>query len=151
MLKEYNSLDVANRLRDLADLRRVSMQQVLLDCGINRNAMTHMRTSMPNAGSLAKLADRLECSVDYLLGRSEDIQAIGSGQAPAPSPSLQVVEQPPQAALSRNASEMLALFDQLPDRDQVLLIGRLQNMVEQLQASEGGQGGSSESSPARAG
>lgn len=126
MAKEYNPLDVANRLRDLADLRGVPMQQVLLDCGINRNAMTHMRTSMPSASSIAKLADRLDCSIDYLMGRSPQVQTPGVEQA--------IVES------SRNAAEMLALYVKLSERDQVLLIGRLQNMVEQ-------QGGGDEASP----
>lgn len=146
MDKVYNPFDVANRLREMADLRRVAMQVVLSDCGMNRNAMTHMRKSMPSARSLAKLADRLECSVDYLLGRTSEMLTPGAGQAPAPiqddGPDL---DEAPQ--LSRNAAEMLELFEQLPAREQVLFIGRLQEAV----ARTVGEGKNSGSSPVKAG
>ena len=41
------------------------------DVGMGFNAMSNMRTSMPKADNLAKIADYLDCSVDYLLGRTD--------------------------------------------------------------------------------
>lgn len=138
----YKSSDVADKLRSMAKLRGVSMASVLSDCGMNFNAMTHMRKSMPNAGSLAKLADRLECSVDYLLGRTTEMLTPGAGQAPVPiqdeGPDL---DEAPQ--LSRNAAEMLELFEQLPGHEQDRLIGRAQLLVEQ-------QGGKKDATPIQA-
>lgn len=125
----YKSSDVADRLRDMAKLRGVTMKAVLEDCDLNFNMMTMMRTSMPKADTIAKLADRLECSVDYLLGRTSEMLTPGAMQSPAQT-----------SAQAQNISEMLALYVQLSERDQVLLIGRLQNMVEQ-------QGGGGEASP----
>lgn len=132
----YKSSDVADRLREVAKSKGITMKDALKDAGLSFNIMTGMRTSMPKADTLAKLADVLDCSIDYLMGRSPQPQTPGAEQA--------IVES------SRNAAEMLSLYVQLSERDQVLLIGRLQNMVEQLQAREEGQGGSSESSPAKA-
>ena len=144
----YKSSDVADKLRSMAKLRGVSMASVLSDAGLSYNLMTNMRKSMPNATSLAKLADRLECSVDYLLGRTSEMLTPGAGQAPAPiqddGPDL---EEAPQ--LSRNAAEMLELFEQLPGREQVLFIGRLQEAVART-VGEGGVRGSG-SSPVKAG
>lgn len=146
MDKVYNPFDVANRLREMADLRRVAMQEVLLDCGMNKNAMTHMRKSMPSAGSLAKLADRLECSVDYLLGRTTDMLTPGADQTPPPIQETDGrQEDVPQ--LSRNTAEMLELFKQLPAREQILFIGRLQEAVVRTV----GEGENSGSSPVKAG
>ncbi len=122
----YKSSDVADKLRDMAKLRGVTMKAVLEKAGLSFNIMTGMRTSMPKADTIAKLADALDCSVDYLMGRSPQLQTPGVEQA--------IVE------TSRNAAEMLTLYVQLSERDQVLLIGRLQNMVEQ-------QGGGDEASP----
>lgn len=48
------------------------MKQVLADAGLGYNTMTTYRTSMPKADNLAKIADCLDCSVDYLLGRTDD-------------------------------------------------------------------------------
>jgi len=132
----YKSSDVADKLREVAKLRKVTMKEALKDAGLSFNVMTNMRTSMPNATTLAKLADTLDCSVDYLMGRSPQLQTPGVEQA--------IVES------SRNAAEMLSLYVQLSERDQVLLIGRLQNMVEQAQSENEDKGKTSASSPAKA-
>lgn len=132
----YKSSDVADKLRDVAKLRGVTMKDALKKANLNFNMMTMMRTSMPKADTLAKLADELDCSVDYLMGRSPQLHTPGVEQA--------IVES------SRNATEMLSLYVQLSERDQVLLIGRLQNMVEQAQSEKEGRGEVSGSSPAKA-
>ena len=144
----YRSSDVADRLRHVSKSKGMTMKAVLEDCGLNFNMMTMMRTSMPKADTLAKLADRLECSVDYLLGRTSEMLTPVAGQTPAPiqdnGPDLGEVPQ-----LSRNAAEMLELFEQLPGREQVLFIGRLQEAVTRT-TGEGGARGSG-SSPVKAG
>ena len=40
--------------------------------GISDRTLDNYKTSMPNADKLAKIADYLDCSVDYLLGRTAD-------------------------------------------------------------------------------
>lgn len=144
----YKSSEVADKLRSMARLRGVSMASVLSDAGLSYNLMTNMRKSMPNATSLAKLADRLECSVDYLLGRTSEMLTPGADQTPPP---VQEEEDSPGDAprLSSNAAEMLELFELLPPREQVLFIGRLQEAVART-VGEGGAKGSG-SSPVKAG
>lgn len=68
----YDSADVAARIKALAKLKKITVKQLLADAGLGYNMMTMMRTSMPKADNLAKLADGLDCSVDYLLGRTDD-------------------------------------------------------------------------------
>jgi len=68
-------LDVAARIKSLAKLKKITVKKLLLDAGLSYNMMTMMRTSMPKADNLAKLADGLDCSVDYLLGRTDDPQS----------------------------------------------------------------------------
>lgn len=71
----YNSADVAARIKTLAKLKKITVKQLLVDAGLSYNMITMMRTSMPKADNLAKLADYLDCSVDYLLGRTDDPQS----------------------------------------------------------------------------
>mgnify|MGYP002515618577 CR=1 FL=1 len=77
----YNSADVAARIKALAKLKKITVKQLLADAGLGYNMMTMMRTSMPKADNLAKLADGLDCSVDYLLGRTDDPQSHRREQA----------------------------------------------------------------------
>lgn len=86
------------------------------------NTLVNMKGSMPRADTLAKIADYLQCSVDYLLERTEEIPTAGTGQQ---SPSL-----------PENSREMLSLFEQLPERQQLILIGRLQEMVAPMAPAE---------------
>lgn len=52
--------------------RGTTSKQMLEDAGLSYNFMTMMSRSMPKADSLARIADVLGCSVDYLLGRTEE-------------------------------------------------------------------------------
>lgn len=68
----YLSSDVADKIKALAKTRKISMKQLLSDIGMGFNTMSNMKTSMPKADNLAKIADYLDCSVDYLLGRTDN-------------------------------------------------------------------------------
>lgn len=74
----YNSQDVAERIKELAQKRNVSVKQVLSDIGLGFNTMSNMKTSMPKSDNLAKIADYLNCSVDYLLGRTDSPEVTGA-------------------------------------------------------------------------
>lgn len=68
----YNSANVAERIRSMAKKRGLTVKKLLEDVGLGFNTMSNMKTSMPKADNLAKIADYLDCSVDYLLGRTEN-------------------------------------------------------------------------------
>lgn len=69
----YVSSDVAERVKNLAKMRGISLGALMRDAGLGSNTMANFKTSMPKSDTLAKLADCLNCSVDYLLGRSDTI------------------------------------------------------------------------------
>ena len=68
----YDSLKVSQRIKEIAQLRSVTVKQLLIDVGLGFNTMSNMKNSMPKADNLAKIADYLDCSVDYLLGRTDN-------------------------------------------------------------------------------
>lgn len=47
------------------------MKKLLEDAGLGYNTMSNLRTSMPKSDNLARIADDLDCSVDFLLGRTD--------------------------------------------------------------------------------
>lgn len=67
----YNSNNIANNIKSIAKSKNVSVKKLLEDVGLGFNTMSNMKTSMPKADNLAKIADYLDCSVDYLLGRTD--------------------------------------------------------------------------------
>lgn len=66
----YNSNDVADNIRVIAKEKNVIIKDMLEQIGLGRNTLANFKTSMPKADNLAKIADYLDCSVDYLLGRT---------------------------------------------------------------------------------
>lgn len=67
----YNSQNVAKRIKELAKDKKILIKDMLTDIGLGINTMANMKSSMPKADNLAKIADYLECSIDYLMGRTE--------------------------------------------------------------------------------
>lgn len=67
----YNSNNVAERIKELSRQKGISITALLLDANLGRNTMANFKTSMPKADNLARIADCLDCSVDYLLGRTD--------------------------------------------------------------------------------
>lgn len=72
----YNSQQTAERIKLLAKERNVSISKLLIDCSLNKNALYTMQSSgyYPRVEAILKIADYLDCSVDYLLGRTEFIK-----------------------------------------------------------------------------
>jgi transcriptional regulator with XRE-family HTH domain len=68
------SSDVANRIKEYSKSKGYLVKDVLTECGLNKNALSIMlsRGSWIRADNLIKIADYLDCSVDYLLGRTDN-------------------------------------------------------------------------------
>lgn len=74
----YNSSDIASRINYLLKVQNKSQKIMLENCGLNKNSISTMtaRNSIPKADNLAKIADYLGVSVDYLLGRTNNPDII---------------------------------------------------------------------------
>lgn len=69
----YKSTIVAEKIKQLTKSKGISVKQLLIDCEMGKNSITHMTNgSMPKGDTLGKVSDYLNCSVDYLLGRTDD-------------------------------------------------------------------------------
>lgn len=75
----YISNDIAERIKGIAKQRQVAVKKVLSDTGLGRNTMSNLKTSFPQSDSIAKIADYLDCSIDYLFGRTDNPQAHKGG------------------------------------------------------------------------
>lgn len=69
----YSSYDVAQRINQSLKKKNLSQKDMLETCKLSKNAISSMlsRGSMLRADNLAKIADYLDCSVDFLLGRNK--------------------------------------------------------------------------------
>lgn len=108
----YNSANIAERIKTVAKSKGIPVKKMLEDIGLGYNTMANMKTSMPKADNLAKIADYLGCSVDYLMGRDD--------------------ESPATDGESRTA-ELLRLFNSVPDENRKEAMNYLRFLAEHKQ------------------
>lgn len=73
----YTSLDTATKIKEIAKNKGIVIKTMLLECNLNKNTLSSMKSrgSWIQANTLAIIADYLDCSVDFLLGRTDDPQS----------------------------------------------------------------------------
>ncbi len=75
----YNSQNIANRIKSRAKKRGCSISTVLSACGLGKNTISKLSQGTDILTlNFAKIADYLDCSIDYLLGRT-DIPEVNRG------------------------------------------------------------------------
>ena len=68
----YESTKVAEIIKATSKTKGIQLKNMLVDLELNKNTLSNMYNgSMLKADSLARIADYLDCSVDYLLGRTD--------------------------------------------------------------------------------
>ena len=70
----YEPNSIAERIKLIAKNKNLQISKMLLDCNLSKNTLSSMLSggSTPKSENLAKIADYLDCSVDYLLGRTDN-------------------------------------------------------------------------------
>lgn len=69
----YTAQILSDRIKHLAKIKQIKLKDMLLDLELNINTISQI-TDKKGLSSfpLAKIADYLDCSVDYLLGRTDN-------------------------------------------------------------------------------
>lgn len=68
----HNSQTVVDRIKEVIKHKGVSQKQMLSDLGMSVNTIQHIGKGQEiSYVAFERIADYLECSVDYLLGRTD--------------------------------------------------------------------------------
>lgn len=70
----YDPRAISDKIKMLAKEKKIPIKVLLEECGLSKNTLSSMQSggSLPKSENLAKIADGLNVSVDYLLGRTDD-------------------------------------------------------------------------------
>lgn len=112
----YNSNEVSKRIKELAKEHKVTVKQVLSDAGLSNNFMAGLNKSMPKADNLAKIADELNCSIDYLMSRSDSPDSNKKSAL--------------ELAANPETLEFMKLFEQLDDDKRSLILNTMKGFLE---------------------
>ena len=68
----YNHQEIAERIKSRAKTQKIAMKTMLSDLELGINLISHLAKGQNiTALNLARIADYLDCSVDFLLGRTD--------------------------------------------------------------------------------
>ena len=67
-------MTVFENIKNLAKSRHITMKDLAIELGFSENLFYTWKKTNPKASDLAKVADYFHVSVDYLLGREENVQ-----------------------------------------------------------------------------
>lgn len=70
----YTSSQVAERIKKTAHDQGILVKDLLIACQLNKNTLSSMKAGgyFPRMEGIVAIAEQLGCSVDYLLGRTDD-------------------------------------------------------------------------------
>lgn len=76
----YDANEVATKINYILKEKQLSQKDMLESCNLSKNAISSMlsRGSMLRADNLARIADYLDCSIDYLMGRTSSLKGRNS-------------------------------------------------------------------------
>lgn len=76
----YNAQQTAERIKKQAKSKNILIKDMLNECELSKNALSSMisRGSWLQANNIARIADYLSCSVDYLLGRTDEPSTVSN-------------------------------------------------------------------------
>lgn len=69
---DYTPSAVAFRIKNVLKSKKMTQKEMFTALNMAVNTLDNYKKSMPKSDNLALIADYLDCSVDYLLGRSDN-------------------------------------------------------------------------------
>ncbi|MDE6519215.1 MAG: hypothetical protein K2K91_01985 [Ruminococcus sp.] len=107
-----------DNLKKECERQGLKITPIVLECGGNKGSLSGWKKgASPNSDIVIKLSVRLNVPTDYLLFGKEETSRI-----------IEI----PKTSLTENEKELLSLFNQLPYREQLKLIGKVESMVEEI-------------------
>lgn len=72
-----NPTKVAETIKEMSKSKNIMIGALFQECGLSKNTLSTMQSRgyLPRLETMSKIADCLDCSVDYLLGRTENPQS----------------------------------------------------------------------------
>ena len=118
----YNPTEISVIIKTAAQSKKIAIMQLLDDCRINKGFIYDLehKSAYPSSDKISRIADCSECSVNYLLGLTDE-----AGNS---TPSDRQIK---QLDLSGNELTIVKLFEKLSETQQGELIVMAKLMAEQ--------------------
>lgn len=134
----YNLQDVANRIKLQAKQQNISIKQLLSDCNLGKNTVVNIANGADiYTLNLAKIADYLNISIDYLLGRNptqqitvknanDNIGVVGQANAPV------TIHNNTKSDLSVQEQDLLRIYNAANGKQQMKIMDFIYQIEEEF-------------------
>lgn len=143
MENEYISSDISERIKKRLKEFGVTAEQMLSELEMGKRTLQNYKTSMPKADNLAYIADYLDCSVDYLLGRTDNpnisgnyINGDNSVQAIRNGNGNMTINTGNKSEKENNCKEIEVLLKKMPRSKQLRAIADIIDLLEEKYQEE---------------
>lgn len=113
MIILYDLHEIVTRVKSAISSKGVIASAMLKEIGCGKNTLSNMETSAASCITLAKIADYLDCSTDYLLGRERNSFILNSDE-----------------------TDLIDNFRRLSEIDKVRILERTKTIAEQSSTSD---------------
>ena len=153
----YNSHDLAISIKAVAKEKNKVIKEMLKTCELSSNTMSSLYHGKSIAfDSVAKIADYLEVSVDYLLGRTDEPHTVKEHSNSANISNSNIVDHShgtitinngetskepqtesisKQTVINETTKELIGVFESLPTRERIRLLNMVYDFEEQYRKS----------------
>lgn len=111
---------IAYAIKEQCKKNKVAIAKVLNECNVNRNFIYDLekKSTSPSCDKISRIADRLNCSVDYLLGRTYQVSVNKGSNAFI------------QTDITFEQKRLMSLFEKISDDDKQKLIEYAEMLYE---------------------
>lgn len=113
MIILYDLHEIVTRVKSAISSKGVIASAMLKEIGCGKNTLSNMETSAASCITLAKIADYLDCSTDYLLGRERNSFILNSDE-----------------------TELIDNFRKLSEIDKIKILERAKTIAEHSSTSD---------------
>lgn len=126
----YTAQTTISRIQAEIKSKGYTQKAVLLECGLSENSLKQMKDKQGIASfNLAKIADYLDCSIDYLLGRTDNSNSHKIQPSNAVNGNYNAVDNSSVTVntpiLDNHQKLLIELYNKLSPIEQVELIAQL--------------------------
>lgn len=127
-----DNIQIAKKIKQLCKSKNITVKTLLDDCNIGRGFIYNLekRQQIPLADKLEIIADYLDVSVDYLLGRTDEPQ---STYVRSKQDLKDFVRKPQDKYLSEEEAEIIGVYRLLDVRNRTRLLSFVLELEDDLQ------------------
>lgn len=134
----YSAQKLKDQIKIIAAQKNILIKQLMSNCDLNINTLSQMTDKKGlSCFSLAKIADCLDCSVDYLLGREsqrsvsvknvhDNVGVVGQANAPV------TIHNGTERSLTTHEKDLIRIYNECDGKKQMKLMQFAYELEEEI-------------------